>query len=58
MWNGNKKYFSIHSQISANIVADILLNLLKEQVLCSRESCTCEYFTLLQSLHRGTLNIQ
>ena len=42
---------------SANIVAEIQFKLLNERVLSNEEPWTCEYATLLQSFHRGTLNI-
>ena len=42
---------------SANIVAEIQFRLLNERVLSTGEPCTCEYVTLLQSFHRGTLSI-
>ena len=42
---------------SANIVAEIQFKLLNERVLSTGEPCTCEYVTLLQSFHRGTLSI-
>ena len=39
---------------SANLIAEIRYN---ERALRSGEPCTCEYVTVLQSFHRGTLNI-
>ena len=42
---------------SANVVADIKLKLLNERALSTAEPCSCEYNTLLQSFHRGTLSI-
>ena len=42
---------------SANIVAEIQFKLLNERVLSTGKPCTCEYVTLLQSFHRGTLSI-
>ena len=42
---------------SSNIVAEIQFKLLNERVLSTGEPCTCEYVTLLQSFHRGTLSI-
>ena len=42
---------------SANLVADTQLKLSNETVLNTEERCTCEYFTLLQSFHRGALSI-
>ena len=43
---------------SANVVAEIQFKLLNESALNSGELCPCEYVTLLQSFHRGTLSIQ
>ena len=42
---------------SANLVAEIHLKLCTKWDLSTGEPCTCEYVTLLQSFHRGTLNI-
>ena len=42
---------------SANIFAEIQFKLLNERALSTREPCACEYVTLLQSFHRGTLSI-
>ena len=42
---------------SANVVAEIQLKLFNERALSTGELCTCEYVTLLQSFHRGTLSI-
>ena len=42
---------------SASIDAEIQFKLLSERVLTTGKSCTCEYVTLLQSFHRGTLSI-
>ena len=40
-----------------NVVAEIQLKLLNERALSTGEPCTCEYVTLFQSFHRGTLSI-
>ena len=40
-----------------NVVAEIQLKLLNERALSTGEPCSCEYVTLLQSFHRGTLSI-
>ena len=40
-----------------NVVAEIQLKLLNERALSTGEPCSCEYITLLQSFHRGTLSI-
>ena len=40
------------------IFAEIQLSLSNERVLRTGEPCTCEYATLLQLFHRGTLSIQ
>ena len=42
---------------SANLVVEIQFKLLNERALRTGEPCTCEYFTLLQPFHRGTLSI-
>ena len=42
---------------SANVVAEIQFKPLNERALSTGEPCTCEYVTLLQSFHRGTLSI-
>ena len=42
---------------SANLVAEIPQKLCNKRVLSTGEPCTCEYVTLLQSFHRGTLSI-
>ena len=42
---------------STNPVAEIHQKLWNERVLSSEEPCTCEYATLPQSFHRGTLSI-
>ena len=42
---------------SENVVAEIQLKLLNKRALSTGEPCTCEYVTLLQSFHRGTLSI-
>ena len=42
---------------SANVFAEIQLKLLNEGALSTGEQCTCEYVTVLQSFHRGTLSI-
>ena len=42
---------------SVNIVAEIQFNLLNKRVLSTGGPCTCEYVTLLQSFHRGSLSI-
>ena len=42
---------------SANLVAEIHKKLWREWALSTGELCTCEYVTLLQSFHRGTLSI-
>ena len=42
---------------SANIVAQIHWNLSNKRALSTAELCACEYVTLLQSFHRGTLSI-
>ena len=41
----------------ANLVAEIHCKLCNERALSTREPCSCEYVTLLQSFHRGTLSI-
>ena len=43
---------------SGNLVAEIHWKLCNERALGTRESCTCEYVTLLQSFQRGTLRVQ
>ena len=40
-----------------NAVAEIQFKLLNERGLGTGEPCTCEYVTLVQSFHRGTLSI-
>ena len=40
-----------------NFVTEIQLKLLNERTLSTGVPCTCEYVTLLQSFHRGTLSI-
>ena len=42
---------------SANLVGEIQEKLCKKRVLSTGEPCTCEYVTLFQSIHRGTLSI-
>ena len=42
---------------SANLVAEIHQKLCNKRVLSTGEPCTCEYVTLFQSFHRGTLSI-
>ena len=42
---------------SANLVAETHQKLCNKRVLSTGEPCTCEYLTLLQSFHRGTLSI-
>ena len=42
---------------SANHVAGIHKKLCNKRVLSTGEPCTCEYVTLLQQFHRGTLSI-
>ena len=42
---------------SANLVAKIHQKLCNKKVLSTGDPCTCEYVTLLQSFHRGTLSI-
>ena len=45
---------------SANVVAEIKLKLCNERderAVSTGEPCTCEYVTLLQSFHRGTLSM-
>ena len=42
---------------SANLFSEIHENRCNKRVLSTAEPCTCEYVTLLQSFHRGTLNI-
>ena len=42
---------------SANLVAEIHQKLWNKRALSTGEPCTCEYVTLLQSFHRGTLSI-
>ena len=42
---------------SANRVAEIQFKRLNERALSTGEPCTCEYVTLFQSFHRGTLRI-
>ena len=42
---------------SANLVAEIHQKLCNKRALSTGEPCTCEYVTLLQSFHRGTLSI-
>ena len=41
---------------SANLVVEIHQKLCNKRVLSTGEPCTCEYVTLLQSFHRGTLS--
>ena len=41
----------------ANLVTEIHQKLCKNRALSTGEPCTCEYVTLLQSAHRGTLSI-
>ena len=43
---------------SANLVAEIHQQLWNKRALITGEPCTCEYVTLLQSFHRGTLSIR
>ena len=42
---------------SANLAAEIHYKLWNKRALSTGEPCTCEYVTLLQSFHRGTLSI-
>ena len=42
---------------SANLVAQIHWKLCNRRALSTGEPCTCEYITLFQSFHRGTLSI-
>ena len=42
---------------SANLLAENHQKLYNKTVLSAGEPCTCEYVTLLQSFHRGTLSI-
>ena len=42
---------------SVNVVVEIQLKRLNERALSTAEPCTCEYVTLLQYFHRGTLSI-
>ena len=41
----------------SNLVAEIHYKLCNTRVLSTGEPCTCEYVTLLQLFHRGTLSI-
>ena len=41
----------------ANLVVEIHQKLCNKTVLSTGQTCTCEYATLLQSFHRGTLSI-
>ena len=43
---------------STDVVAENQFKFLNERVLSAGEPCTCDYVTLLQSFHRGTLSIQ
>ena len=48
----------LNSMSSANLVAEIHYKLRNKRALSTAgEPCTCEYVTLLQSLHTGTLSI-
>ena len=42
---------------STNLVAEIYQKLWNKRSLSTGEPCTCEYVTLLQSFHKGTLSI-
>ena len=42
---------------AANLVAETQLKFLNEEVVSNEEPCACEYVTLLQSFHKGTLGI-
>ena len=42
---------------SANFIVEIHQRLCNQIVLSPGEPCTCQYVTLLQSFHRGTLSI-
>ena len=42
---------------SANLDAQIYYKLCNRRALSTGEPCTCEYVTLLQSFHIGTLSI-
>ena len=42
---------------STNLATEIHQKLFNTRVLTTGEPCTCEYVTLLQSFHRGTLSI-
>ena len=42
---------------SVNLVTEIYQKLCNKRALSNGEPCTCEYVTLLQSFHRGTLSI-
>ena len=58
-----KVLFLLHSgscrncMSSANLVVEIHQKFCNKRVLSTGEPCTCEYVTLLQSFHRGTLSI-
>ena len=41
---------------SENVVAEIHYKLCDKRILSTGEPCTCEYVTLFQSFHRGTLS--
>ena len=42
---------------SAKLVGEIHQKLWNKRALSTEEPCTCQYVTLLQSFHRGTLSI-
>ena len=46
-----------NSMSSANLVAKIYKKLSNKRALSTREPDTCEYVTLLQPSHRGTLSL-
>ena len=46
-----------NSMSSAILAAEIHWKIWNKRVLSTGEPCTCEYVTLLQSFHRGTLSI-
>ena len=54
-----QKVFRFYSNcmISVTVVAEIRFKLFNQRALSTGEPCTCEYVTLLQSLHRGPLSI-
>ena len=52
-----REMVSAESMSFANTFAEIHLKLSNERALSNGKPCTCEYVTLLQSFHRGTLII-